>query len=222
MSTRSPSATSSPAHRLDRLQHRHALTGQRRLLDLQRRGHEQATVGRHLVTCLEDDGVSGHELLGGNVAQLTAAADVGHDHEHLLQGGDALGRLALLVQAEDRVDHGHAEDDEARAELLQRDDAHDRRSDEDELHEVAVLAQECVPAGLLLRLGQLVRTVLLAAALDLGGIEPFPRIDSELRTRLVCRQPVPYLVPRSGLIHGRRSYGTRAMTSRRSAITRFA
>ena len=77
--------------------------------------------------------------------------------EHLLQRGDALGRLALLVQAEHRVEHGQADDDDAGRELLQRDDADDRGAEQDELHQVAVLAQKRLPAGLLLRLRELVR-----------------------------------------------------------------
>ena len=80
--------------------------------------------------------------------------------EHLLERGDALRRLPLLVQAEDRVEHGQADDHDPGAELLQRDDADDRGADEDELHQVAVLAQERPPAGLRLRLVELVRAVL--------------------------------------------------------------
>ena len=45
-----------------------------------------------------------------------------HD-EHLPERLDALGRLALLVQAHHRVDDREADDDEARAELLQGNDA---------------------------------------------------------------------------------------------------
>ena len=86
---------------------------------------------------------------------------------------------------------GQPEDHEPGAELLQGDDADDRRADQHELHQVAVLAQEGVPAGLLLRLGELVRPHLRAAALDLGGVEPVLRVDPEPGARLLGRQPVP-------------------------------
>ena len=139
-------------HRFDCLQDRSALARQRGLLDLQRRGHEQATVRRDLVARLEDDDVARHELLGGDVHTLAVTPGMSPDDEHLLERGDALGRLALLVQAEDRVEHGQAEDHEAGGELLQGDDADDRGAEQDELHQVAVLAQERLPAGLLPRL----------------------------------------------------------------------
>ena len=58
MSTRSPSGTSSPGHGVDRLQHRRALPGQGRFLDLQRRGDEQPAVRRDLVARLERDDVT--------------------------------------------------------------------------------------------------------------------------------------------------------------------
>ena len=57
----------------------------------------------------------GHELLGRDVHRLAAAAHVRLDQQHLLERRDALGRLALLVQAEDGVQHGQADDHDARS-----------------------------------------------------------------------------------------------------------
>jgi hypothetical protein len=158
---------------------------------IERRGHEQAAVRRDLVAGLEGDDVARDELLGGDVDRRAAPARVRLDDQHLLQRGDGLGGLALLVQPEDRVQDGQAEDRDAGAELLERDHAHDRRPDQDELHQVAVLAQEGAPARLLLALGELVRPVLRASALDLGRLEPRPAVDVELRTGLDGRQVVP-------------------------------
>ena len=178
-------------HRLDLLQHRRALAGQGGLLDLERRGHEQASVRRDLVPGLEVDDVPRHDLLRGDVDQLAAAAGMGLDDQHLLERGDALGGLALLIEAEDRVEHGEADDDESGADLLERDDADDRGAQQDELHQVAVLAQERLPSRLRLRLRELVRPDLRAPALHLGGVEPAGRIDAELRARLLRRHAVP-------------------------------
>jgi hypothetical protein len=177
--------------RLDRFQDRRALTGQSRLLDLERRSHEQAPVRRDLVACLEGNDVPGHELLGGNVRNRSVTPHVRLDQEHLLERGDALGGLALLIQAENGVEHRQTEDRDPRRELLERDHAHDRRADEDELHQVPVLAQERVPARLLRLLGELVRPVLRAALLDLGGVEPRLRVDSELSASVIGREAVP-------------------------------
>ena len=178
-------------HRLDRLQDRGALARQRGLLDLERRGHEQAPVRGDLVARLEDDDVARHELLGGNVDKLAVAPGMSPDHEHLLERGDALCRLALLVQAQHRIQHGQADDDEARGELLQGNHADDGGAEEDELHQVAVLAQKCLPARLLLRLRELVRADPLTAPLDLGGLEPARRVDTELRARFLRGKRVP-------------------------------
>ena len=74
--------------------------------------------------------------------------------------------------------------------LLERDDADDRGAEQDELHQVAVLAQERLPARLLLRLRELVRADLRPAPLDLGGVETGPRIDLEPGACLVRGQTV--------------------------------
>ena len=93
------------------------------------------------------------------------------DHEHLLQRGDALGRLALLIQPEDRVEDGQPDDDEAGTELLESDHADDGRAEQDELHQVAVLTQEGPPARLLLGFLELVRPELRPPPLDFTGVE---------------------------------------------------
>ena len=178
-------------HRPDRLEDRRALAGQRSLFDLQRCSHEQPPVSGDLVPGLERDDVAGHELFGRDVRHRPAATDMRLDQEHLLERGHALGRLALLVQAENGVEHGQPEDRDPRGELLERDHAHDRGADEDELHQVAVLAQERVPARLLLGLRELVRAVLRAPPLDVVGIETPGGVDLELRADVVGLHPMP-------------------------------
>ena len=75
-------------------------------------------------------------------------------------------------------------------ELLQRDDADDRGAEQDELHQVAVLPEERLPARLLLRLRELVRADLRPSPLDLGGVETGPRIDLEPGACLLRGQTV--------------------------------
>ena len=159
MSTRSPSGTSLPGTGSTRFGDRRALSGEPRLLDLQRRRHQDPAVRRHLVAGLEADDVPGDQVLGRDLDDLAVALDAGGDDQHLPQRGDALGGLALLVQAHHGVEHGQAEDDQPGRDVLERDDADDGRSDQDQLHQVAVLAQKRPPGGLLRLLGQLVRPV---------------------------------------------------------------
>jgi hypothetical protein len=113
------------------------------------------------------------------------------DQEHLLERGDALGGLALLVETEDGVEHGQAEDRDPRRELLERDDAHDRGAEKHVLHEVAVLAQEGVPARFLRRFSELVRPVLRAPLLDLARVEAGCGIDTQPRRDFVGGRAVP-------------------------------
>ena len=181
-------------HGVHGLQHGRALARQRRLLDLERRRQDQAAVGGDLVAGLERHDVAGNELLGGDVHALAVPAGVRMDQEHLLERGDALGGLALLVQAEDGVEHRQADDHDPGRPLLERDDADDRCAEQHELHEVAVLAEERVPAGLLLPLRELVRPDLGAAPVDLGRIEARTGIHAELCQRVRRGQSVPVCV----------------------------
>ena len=75
--------------------------------------------------------------------------------------------------------------------VLEGDDADHRRADQHELHQVAVLAQERLPARLLGFLGELVRAVCVAAARDLGRAQTDGRIDVEPAAGLLGRQAVP-------------------------------
>ena len=127
----------------------------------------------------------------GTSTQLAVAADVRRHDQHLAQRGDALGGLALLVQAHHRVEDRQAEDDQAGRDVLQGDDADHRRADEHQLHQVAVLAQERLPAGLLGLLGQLVRPVPLPPLEHLGGAQADGRIDVQPATRVSGVELVP-------------------------------
>ena len=152
-------------HRLDRLQHRRALARQRRLLDLERGGDEQPPVGRDLVAGLEGDDVARARAprrgcrpaapprrtcalissIFWSAATLSAALP------SWFRPSTALSTVRPMITMPGR-------------ELLQRDDADDRGAEQHELHQVAVLAEERLPAGLLLRLRELVRAVLRRGA----------------------------------------------------------
>ena len=99
----------------------------------------------------------GHELLRRDLHELTVAPDARLDDHHLLQRGDRLGCLALLAQAEHRVEQRQEQQDETGSELLQGIQAPDPRDEQHDLHRVAVLPHERAPARLDGRLGELVR-----------------------------------------------------------------
>ena len=133
----------------DVLQHGCALAGERRLLDLERGGHEQAPVGRHPVAGLDEHDVARHELGGVDLDGDAVAPHPGDVLQHLLQRGEARLGLRLLTQAEHGVEHRQADQHERRAHFAGDDLVHHRGADEDDLHQVLVLAQEGVEGGLL-------------------------------------------------------------------------
>ena len=75
--------------------------------------------------------------------------------------------------------------------VLQGDDAHDRRTEQHQLHQVAVLPKEGAPPRLLGFLGELVRSVLLSPFEHRGGTETDCRIDVQLPAHIFGGQPVP-------------------------------
>ena len=172
MSVRSPSGASAAATGLDALADRQALAGQRRLGDLERRRRQHAPVGRDDVARLDRDDVAGHELLGRQLRERAVAAHARLDDHHLRQRRHGRRGLALLVEAEHRVEQRQQQDHDPRAGLLDRVDRDHAGDQQHDLHRVVVLAQERVPARLRLGLGEAVGPV---ARQPLG--------------RLVARQP---------------------------------
>ena len=148
MSVRSPSGVSAPCHRLGALGGRQALPRQRGLVDLQRGRRHQPPVRGHDIARLDRDDIAGNQLRGGDLRQLAVPPHLGRDDYHLLQRGDGRGRLPFLVQPLDRVEQRQQNQQDARSELLERVEAADAGRQQHELHRVAVLPEEGVPAGL--------------------------------------------------------------------------
>ena len=168
-----------------------ALAGERGLLDLERGGHEEPTVGRHAVARLDQHDVARHQLARVDLDRLAVAAHAGDVLHHLLQRGQAGLGLGLLAHAQHRVEDRQADQHERRADLLREDLVDDGRAEQDHLHEVVVLAQERLPARLLLLGRELVGAVLRRPLLHLGRSQPLRRVDLEPARHLVHRGGVP-------------------------------
>ena len=87
-STRSPRAASA-ATASTCLGTGHALAGQRRFVDLERRRGQDPAVGRDEVAGLDVDDVARDELLHRDLDERAVAPDLGLDDHHLLERGDA-------------------------------------------------------------------------------------------------------------------------------------
>ena len=73
----------------------------------ERGGFEEAGIGGYEVAGFEDEDISDDELSGGERCNLTVASDFGEGSGQLLEGGDGLFSLELLVEA-----NGGIEDDD--------------------------------------------------------------------------------------------------------------
>ncbi len=96
--------------RLGTLLHRHRLAGQGRLVDAQVLDPQQPQIGRHPVPGFQEDHVARYEVGGVDLVPLAVAQNrcvAGQHGAHGLEG--TLG-LALLDEADDRVDHHHTHD----------------------------------------------------------------------------------------------------------------
>ena len=105
--------------------------------------------------------------------------------------GEARLGLRFLVQAQHGVEDGEPEQHERRAGLAGHDLVHDRRADEDDLHQVLVLAQEGVQRCLLRLAGEHVGAVVGLAFADGPRREPHRGVDAEFPCGLVGALAVP-------------------------------
>ena len=155
----------------------------------------------NLVARLERDDVPGDELLGRDSTSSPPRRACALITSIFCSAATLSAALPSWFRPRTAFKHRQADDHHAGRELLERDDADDRGAEQDELHEVAVLAQERSPARLLLRLLELVRPEPLAPPLYLGGVEARGRIDAELVACLLRCEGVPgSRAPKSGQV----------------------
>ncbi len=148
----SPGAKITPSQRRGLLLRRDALTGQGRLVDLQRRRRDDAPVGGNLVARGQKDDITDDDLFGGDLELGPTPAHPGGDLHHRLERVHRTLGLALLSQTHHRVEEGERDEQDSGVPLADRS-GHDRRADEDQLHVGAVLIEEAQPPRLGLLLG---------------------------------------------------------------------
>ena len=94
------------------LGHGVGLAGQRGLDHAQGGGGQEPGVGPHLVALAQDQDVAADQVGGGHREAAPAAQDGAGGARHLRQGGDGVGRPALLDEAEHGVEGDDGQDDE--------------------------------------------------------------------------------------------------------------
>ena len=170
--------------------HRHALAGQRGLLDPQVDRLDEAHVGGHVVAGLQQDHVAGHQLARGHHPGGAVAHHPRLGGGHLLQGRERLLGLGFLHHADDGVQDDD-EDDRSRVHPLAEHEGDDRGRDQDDDEEVLELRREEGEEPRARLLHQLVRTDLREAARRLGGRDAPSGVAREGRAGLARRETVP-------------------------------
>ena len=158
------------------LRRRHALTRQRRLVDLQRRRRDDAPVRAHVVTGIEHHHITDHDLVGVDGDLGAIATHAGGGLQHRLQRVHRALRLALLAHTAQGVECGDRQHRDPRAHLTDEQRG-DRRSHQDDLHVGLVLPEEQLPARGLGFGRQGILTIGSKSAGRLGGAEPGGNFD---------------------------------------------
>ena len=128
----------------DVLEDRNALAGERTLLDLQRRCDEQSTIGGSRLPAsisTMSPGTSPSE----SISMASPSRRPRAMFFNIFCSAPTLrGRLRLATQAEHGVEHRQEDEHNGRAPLLGDDHVHDCGAEQQDLHEVLVLAYEGV------------------------------------------------------------------------------
>ena len=174
------------------LDHRHALTRERCLLDLERRALDQAAVGGHGVAGLKDHDVARHELGAQHLDDLPVTHDTRLRGGHLLKRRQRLLGLGLLDHAEHGVEHDDEQDDDDVGKVVRPlghagQGAHHRGDEQHDDHGVGKLRQEAAPHRHLLALLELVQAKLGQAVRGLAGAQTLLRIAALGRNDVLKR-----------------------------------
>ena len=163
----------------------------RRLLYLHARAFDDASVCGDGVARFEHDDVAGDELLALERRYLPVAQHLARRRRYFLKRGDGCLGLALLHDAEHRVDDYDEHDDYHVGERLSlvegRDAGNNRRDDEDDNHRVGQFVEEALPERRLLALFQLVPAIFL---------EPFRSLPARQALRGAVELAQDFLVGR--------------------------
>ena len=157
------------------------------------------------VARFDKDHVARNELLGVDLDRLAVPTNPGDRLHHLRQRLHARLGLRLLAESDHRVENGEPREHDRRPGVVRDERVDHGRREEDDLHEVLVLAHEGVEPRLLLPAGELVRAMGAQSLGGLRGRQPLLRFDAELagdlrdlhgmRVGLDVEPPIGMVVP---------------------------
>jgi hypothetical protein len=130
-----------------------ALTGQGGLFDLEGGRLDQTPIGRHAVTRLQQHDVARYHLAGIDLADIAVATRAGGLLHRGLQRFQTSCGLGFTVQRNHCVEHCQEQQHDRRGPITGDHDVDHGRADQDDLHEVLILAQEGMQPRLLLLFG---------------------------------------------------------------------
>ena len=172
-------------HRIDRLVHGFALTGERRFLNLEVAYLDETDIGRNPVACLHCDDVAGDEIDRVDLVAAVVAFDVGHTARQPLQRLHRSNRSQLGDESHQCVDqqrNGHCS---RLDELTDRDPSHHCGGEEDD-HGAADLVPQDRPSRQLPALLERVAPDGSTTTHDLGRVEADGLVDAKTLEHLRC------------------------------------
>ncbi len=187
---RSPSNVSATQHARPFLRDRRALTGQRRLLQLQACGAHDPAVCWDEVAGLEKCDITRHDRRRFDLLESPVAANPGMRKLQLRERVDACLGLELLNRAHHHVERHQGQDEDA-GRNLSDDEARHRDQHQHDVHRVGKLSPRHHPEARGWLLGQLVASVQAESPLDLASVKPLLRINAQLGCDLLGRPAVP-------------------------------
>ena len=167
-----------------------ALAGERRLLGGEGKGFDEPGIGRHVVTRLDLDAISGHEFAGRNRTWCSIADDAGQRRRHPAEGRQCPLGAVLLQEADDGVDQ-HDRHDRGCVGPVAHGPRDDRRRDQDPDHQLPELGQEGPPPRHRLRLLERVGAIGHQPPDGVFGGQPSQRVGRQSLDDVVERERVP-------------------------------
>ncbi len=139
--------------------------GERGLLRLQAGALQQACIGRHRRSGLQQHDVAGRQIRRGNLPEMAVAAHADDRHGHLLERGHGAFRPIFLAESQDGVEHHNGQNGDCVFEVANRR-GDDGRHDEQDHHGAHQLIFQNEPRTLDPAFDQLVGAVSEQATLE--------------------------------------------------------
>ena len=188
------------SNRIGMARHRQGFTGEHRQVEAELNGRDQAGIGRHLIPLLQQDPITGHQQLSGELDGQAIAPEPHLARQGALEGLEGALGLVVLPEGKQAVDQHHRPDGPAELGGTRRK-CQGAGHPEQQGHEVHQLVNEAQQQGTAAQAGQAVGAEPLEAPLGLPLAQALGRGLQRRRHRGGGKAP--------DRLAGREQHGTR-------------